>query len=296
MISNIKIMKKGILIIFIIIGFSNIYAHKNVTISQSFGNVRVIFTTGYYYEEINKALIIGQYAENLSKKMNFNNQITLFFKHNISHHREVYYKLRNNVEEEDNTDEIFLDMKDNEFSIFQILKLIEYAIINIDKLDNLDGITLLKKDENKYSKILKDVLEKKIYRPIIVKELNIPNNGISYFYKEDRFHVFRIENKSEKILLNLKNIHQIAEVDEYSFLIFNSKKSFYYITSNRLKKPSQRIYIDNVYKQIIPYKVYKLSNYIISITFPEFRSTKSERIMLFDHNKKLLIQDISELY
>lgn len=284
-------MKQFLAVLFIIIGCSKSYAQKNVTVSQSFGNIKVVFTTGYYYEEINNALIIGQYAEKLSQKLNFHSPIILFFRHNIGHDREIFYHINNNISDNRKDREIYFEMKDREFNILNILKLMEYTILN--KTPNIDGAHLF--EEIKISTILAAVLENKIYRPAILKELQIANNGISYFFRNGRFHVFRKENDKEKILFDFQQIYQIAEIDEYSMLIFDSKESFYYVSSNKLKNPSPRIYIENATDQILPYKVCNLSNTLVSITFSEFRSIQDERVMLFNHRNEFLIQDVSIL-
>lgn len=289
-------MKQIIIILLNFILFNNAYAHKNITITQSFGNVEVIFLTGFYYEEINKALMIGQYAEKLSKAMNFDNQITLFFKHNIEDYEEPYYILNNSETKKIIPGEIFLDMKDREFNVLDILNLIEYSIANRNNINDLNALFLIEQNKNKKSKRIQTVVENKIYRPTIVNELNTLNNGVSYFYKNDNFHVFRKENGKEKILFNFQNIYQIAQIDEFSLLIFDTKKSFYYFSKIKQKNFSKKHEIKDDQSQGLPYSVCKLSNNLISITFPKFKSSsnKTERVMLFDVESENVIQDIRE--
>lgn len=276
--------------------FGNVYAHKNIIITQSYGNVEVIFSTGYYYEEINKALIIGQYAEELSKSLNFNNQITLFFKHNIGNYKEKYYQLNNSLNKNINPGEVFLDMKDEEFDVLDILKLVEYSIANINNLKDLDGLVIIEQNKNKKSKRIQKVVENKIYRPTIVNELKTPDNGISYFYKDDKFHVYHKENEVEKILFDFLNVYQISKIDDYSLLIFDTKESFYHLTNNRFREPSSKFEIKKSQQQILPYSVCKISNKLVSITFPEFTNKKDERVMLLDIKAKKLIQDIRSFF
>lgn len=291
-------MKQIVIILLNFILFNNAYAHKNITITQSFGNVEVIFLTGFYYEEINKALMIGQYAEKLSKAMNFDNQITLFFKHNIDDYEEPYYIFNNNKTKEIIPGEIFLDMKDREFNVLDILNLIEYSIANRNNINDLNALVLIEQNKNKKSKRIQTVVENKIYRPTIVNELNSLNNGISYFYKNDSFHVFRKENGKEKILFNFQSIYQIAQIDESSLLIFDTKESFYYFSKIKWKNSSKKYEIKDDQSLGLPYSVYKLSNNLISITFPKFKSSsdKTERVMLLDVKSENVIQDIREFF
>lgn len=287
-------MKAFFLIIFLVLGFNNVFAHKDILISEDFGNVKVLFKTGFYYEEMNKSLIIGKYAELLSKKLNYTHRITLFFIHNYTNNNEVYYKFASDDKNNSlNKDDIYLEMKDEEFDIFKVLWLLEHSIKNVNNFNSLDEEQILNKiDPN--SESINEILKTKFYRPLLIENLTLPDNKISYYFQNNKFHIFRVENKAEKVLFEVDNIFQIAMIDEDSFLIFITKESFYYITSNRLKSPSQKMIIKNFNEQVLPYGISNVSFNITSITFSKFRNRKDERVMLFYHENENLIQDISE--
>jgi hypothetical protein len=61
--------------------FGTTFAHKDFWKVADFGNVKVRVKTGFQYEEINKAFIIGQLAEKLSKDLNYADTIFLDFNH-----------------------------------------------------------------------------------------------------------------------------------------------------------------------------------------------------------------------
>lgn len=74
-----------IVVFFIIVnimGFCPIYAHQDFYTIKDYGNVKVRVQTGYNYEEINRALIIGQLAEELTKELEYKRPFFLDFIHN----------------------------------------------------------------------------------------------------------------------------------------------------------------------------------------------------------------------
>lgn len=288
-------MKYLAFLVLFLLGQNISYAHKNQTVTQDFGNIKVIYTSGFLYEELNKTLIIGQYAEDLSKKMDFSHQITLLFQHQPNlREDEIYYSFKNNGLKNKIPEEIFLEMKDSQFAIPEVLKLIEYSIVHQKNLSIGSVNKEPEKTRESRSETLKNVLANKVYRPAIVGQLDTGIKAISYFYQKDGFHVFRIENGVEKILFKYKNIYQIAALDENSLLLFDTKKSFHYISSNRLEKASKKIKINRTKEQILPYKVHLLSNHLLSITFSELRNNKPERVMLYDYKKEKTLQNLYE--
>jgi len=62
-----------------------IWAHQDKYYTYEYDNVTVRFKTGYFFEEINNAKIIGQYAAFLSDSMDYNKAILLDFIHDYGH-------------------------------------------------------------------------------------------------------------------------------------------------------------------------------------------------------------------
>lgn len=56
-------------------------AHQGFWVVTESGNVKTRIKTGYQYEEIKKVQIIGELAELLAKKLNYNEPILLDFNH-----------------------------------------------------------------------------------------------------------------------------------------------------------------------------------------------------------------------
>lgn len=62
-----------------------IWAHQDRYYTYEYDNVTVRFKTGFFFEEINNAKIIGQYAALLSDSMNYDKPILLDFIHDYGY-------------------------------------------------------------------------------------------------------------------------------------------------------------------------------------------------------------------
>jgi hypothetical protein len=77
-------MKKLLTVILIILPML-IWAHQDSYYTYKYGNVTVRFKTGFFFEEINNAKIIGKYAALLSDSMGYDKPILLDFIHDYGH-------------------------------------------------------------------------------------------------------------------------------------------------------------------------------------------------------------------
>ena len=78
---------KKLLLLFVLLPLLN-YAHQDTYHLEEYGNVTVRFKTGHYYEEIQNAKIIGEYAYMLCEKLGYDKQVVLDFIHDYGH---TYY-------------------------------------------------------------------------------------------------------------------------------------------------------------------------------------------------------------
>ncbi len=80
-------MKKLITIVFILISLTS-WSHSDKDYIYQYENVTVRFRTGFLFEEIENAKIIGQYAALLCKNQNYTKPILLDFIHDYGHYYE----------------------------------------------------------------------------------------------------------------------------------------------------------------------------------------------------------------
>lgn len=287
---------KSLLVTLLIICTINIsYANKNKVVSEDYGNVKILFTSSHYYEEMNKSLIIGEYSEMLSKKLGYNSQITLWFKHSFSNNSISNYEVTHDRKNDSSkNNEIFIKMEDDIYDVCNVLSLLEYSILNVKSIGNWNGNEIIG-NNNPPSKLLKNILGNKVYKPRKIEELDNLSQNAKYYFKNDKFHFFKINNGSEEIVLSLDNIFQLSDKGEYSYLLFDSVNSFYFVPVNRMKNVSKRIDINDTKNHYMPYKVRGISNQLSSITFSKLKSDERERVALYDEEKEVLIQNILKL-
>ncbi|MFV0573279.1 MAG: hypothetical protein ACK5M1_12755 [Xanthomarina gelatinilytica] len=279
-------------VFFILFFFSciNAFSHENINVTKDFGNVKVVFVTSYYYEEINKGLILGHYAERLSRKLGFKDQIVLYFKHNTGYKD---YSLK--YKKKDSSKFLYLEMEDSIYQVEDILKFIEYGIQNRKGVKK-NGVKNFTVSDLKKSETVKQTLFEKVYRPKFVEELNLKGGAdISYFYQENFFSIISGYKETERILFKVENIFQFTPRDVNSVLIFDTKESFYFLKNENFDSVFRPIRIKEIDDYHGPYKIYPLSKNKTSISCMPQRGNKDERVMIYLFDKKKLIQSLNEL-
>jgi hypothetical protein len=128
------------------------YAHTDKTYVFHYNNVTVRFETGLYYEEIEKAKMIGKALEKLASEYGFKENILLDFIHNYAYlknkkhtfisHGIGDYKLHNGKIEFSIWTEItakflIIEQHDSVFDIKKTLQLVEAAILNFDEISKI---------------------------------------------------------------------------------------------------------------------------------------------------------------
>lgn len=257
-------MKKLIMFLLLISSIF-ILAHEDFVIKRNYGKVKVEIITGYYYEEIYKTMIIGQYVNLLANRCNFSDSISLRFKHlytNIEN-MNVNYKIC-----ERNNNEIYLFSEANQFEIRKILELI-YLKINKGKIKNIS--------------LIEEILSNKIERPNFLSQLEIDDN-INYYYQDDKYYIYRKDNSD--IILKLNNLYQIKSIGNELF-VFDKFNSLYYINSSFQKK---NINFTNIgfYN---PIEVKFITNQVIAILLRK-QSNAEIKVLIYLPFKNKLFENI----
>ena len=114
--------------------FHMLHAHKDKLIQKTYGNIQLSTYASDYVEEMNKTLIIGEYAEMLAKKNSYSNKIYLYFSEEQIDAPLIKAWLPNINDNSENFDGISVIFKMEIYSIEGCLKVIENAILNKNKL------------------------------------------------------------------------------------------------------------------------------------------------------------------
>lgn len=271
-------MNRYYLIIFVVFTSLQSFAHKDIVIQHKYGNVKIATKTGFYYEEINKTLIIGQYAQLLCEKLNFKDTITIFFKHNYIKNASSKFNIEKSKSKHGRR--FFITYESSSFDFAETLNIVEYIILNKSKSlkCNLD-----KKSQNAPSNLITEVLSLKIYRPLIVEKLN-SNNTLSYYVQNSKYSLFYLDNVKQNCILELKDVYQLSFINLNSSIVFDSNKSFYYL--NKDNRGNLRRNDFNSKDFYMPFNVEQVSQNLIEIEMVKFQSEKE--ILTFNIETGLL--------
>lgn len=220
-------------IIVLTLHFGTVFGHQDFWVIKDYGNIKVRVNSGFDYEEINKAFIIGQLAEVLAKDIGYAGQIFLDFNHHYTDDCEPDYfvsfddgkiKYRWNDHLKENLlkeNAIVVRQVARTFDVASTLTLVEYSIRNREMIkvsqrrieynqnycnwtiNSIDTVLLDKQISQEMSSLVAKVFKLKIDRP--EKDFR---NGFSYYWEEGRYYIFfRQLGQEDKIILNLPSIY-----------------------------------------------------------------------------------------
>lgn len=300
-------------------------AHQDFWVIKDYGNIKVRVKTGFQYEEINKAFIIGQLSQKLSKELNYKEPIFLDFNHAytgdcdpdyfISYDKGNILQTWTNEKQKDFLKEnsIIVRQVSRKFDFVSTLKILEYAILNLTtiksaqrqitynqnycqwKINTIDTILIKNHLKTYGSEILTKILKNKIDR----HDKNF-KYGVSYYWEDNKFNIYRRDyNGRDTILLTVDNIYDYHIINGNSTVIFNSDSTFYHI--GRYKKPmtSKKHLIENTFDYYQPFDLKdiggdKITIYFWSYTKDEGRQPR-DRTLIYLIDKDRLIQDLDKL-
>jgi hypothetical protein len=179
--------------------------------------------------------------------------------------------------------------KMDQYNIEGCLKVIENAILNKMRLKRL-----VDKQQEIYdsmpSVIVKEVLQVKIDRPSVIKELEKAKE-FSYYVQNNTYHFINTIDITSNELGTFDNILDYQVLQKGIVVIFTKKDEFKIIRSKSSIVGKQ---INNIPKFYWPYKVRLLGENKISIEFSWFSESKN-RVMLYLLDKDIFIQDLDKM-
>jgi hypothetical protein len=255
-------IKKLTLVLFALFSL-NSYSHKDIIIKKQFGNVYVVFQTPYKYEEVNKGLIIGIYAEKMLKQINYLDSIILHFKHaqypyvfsedTININKLKLYKTTKNPA----TNIITFTMYDFNYNIKNVLN---FVYNNLHNPNNEYQYNELLKIFNTPNKLTEKIIKEKTLRQYTYNEKNYCSY-LKYYTKNNKYFIIR----KNKIIDSLNDITQFGNICHLGyFMSINKTLSIYNSSKEKITKFKLHFQEDFIY----PIKMIYISNniYILKIT------------------------------
>lgn len=281
---------KRFCILLLLFSYCFAFANKDKSIKKTYGNITVITSSYDYVEEMNKTLIISQYAEMLSKKHSYSDKIYIYFLEEQFESPSIKAWLPKESDNSENLDGVNVMFRMKEYNVVGCLNIIENVILNKKKLKKYAN----KQQsiyENSPSNIVSSVLKNKIYRPNEIKELE-KSKFFDYYFFDDKFHFVDISTGVEKEFLELDKVVDFTVLRNDLIVVFTNIDEFKVIRPNVEVTTLKIVDVDSFFK---PYKVALLADNKISIQFPNLSKFKN-RVMLYSIDKRVLIQNVDELF
>jgi hypothetical protein len=302
------------------------FAHQDFWTTVDYGNVKVRVKTGFDYEEINKAYIIGQLAQKLSKSLHYSGPIFLDFNHHyigecnpayfLSYDKgKIEYTWERASKEKDflKSNSIVLRQVSRQFDVGATLHLLEYSIHNLSsikssqrpveynknycqwKINSIDTTLIKVQLQRASSDLLNNILKSRIERPD--RDFKC---GVSYFWQDHKFHLFlRDCKKPDVTIASIENIYDIKKLGDSSVMVFDSDSSFFYVSPYSSPMVSKRQVIHLTYGFYRPFQVEIIGGDKISICFSYYTKGNGlkprERTLIYLAKEDELIQDLDKL-
>lgn len=263
-----------------------VFAHENIIITKVYDNIEVRTYSDLYYEEINKTLIIGQYAKILSEKMEFNFKINLIFLHNYTNEKKDKYFVQLN-KSNNKIDSITIVSSCLSNNIKDVLQILENSVNSQKKILREEEVNKILSQES--SEIIKRVLKEKIYRPEDIQELRSDSKVYTYYFQLGKYHIVRKINELETEITTLNDIFQFVPLNNENLIVFSNQSSFYYIKGTN-HSPFK---IHKIKEYHYPYRVELLGTNKILIKFIN-KSDSGNRVLILYSDKNIFIQDLDE--
>ncbi len=273
------------------------FAHKDFFVHQEYGNVKVSIKTGYKYEEIQKAFMIGELTKNLLKELKYADTVFLDFNHAYTNYCKpdffisydngsiIYNSFRENSEINSKRKWLVVRQVSKTFDIISTLILVEFAVRNRSEVElkqkpmaysenfcdwtvnSIDVSEIMNQLSKPISKKLKKVLKNITVRPETEK-LDSTNSRITYYFRNNKFNIALINGKRlEKPILELDNIYDFRRIDNSSAIVFDTDHSFYFTSTNK-HQISKRHVINNMSLFYSPFELkFKETNKIIMLFY-----------------------------
>ncbi len=238
-----------ILLLLVIINSEILKAHQDNLCKRHNGNIYYQIKTGFCYEELNRVQLISELCKQLSQKLNFTDDIEIFFSHAYVGFSKPLYAMWTCSADLESLDRCLkFYVYEKTFDPQKILKLLEFGIQNFDFCDSnkVDSNIIKNILTSKTSSVVSEIIKQRTLLPqeSCHENKNDSLNYYLYFSNNQYFLCFKwpsLNNNqimSDTTLLILDNVYQYSILDSGFCLIFNTDSSFYLCSSKPTIKVS----------------------------------------------------------
>jgi hypothetical protein len=310
-----------IVLAFFLFSSLSTYAHRDFWRIKYFGKVTVRIQTGFQYEEINKAWIIGDLVNNLTRRLNYNDTVFLDFNHYYVGDCIPDYFISfdfGSIKQAYSGGGIYTFLKrealvirevSRKFDAATTLRLTEYAIKNLFSIIKSQKVIEYKKNYcqwlinsidieltrnialQKSSTIVNEVLAGKVYKPVSEKN---DSSSISYYLENNKYYIYNGDKTKNTVLLIVDNIYQFKPVSTSEAIVFNTDSTFYFVQGGSNPRTSKRQVIKDTNGFYKPYVFKKVDSDEVTFSYSfHIRDVFSEveKNLVYNIKKDELIQN-----
>jgi hypothetical protein len=273
-------------IVLVLLLFSSLstYAHRDFWTVRYFGKVVVRIKTGFQYEEISKAWIIGELTNNLTRRLNYKDTVFLDFDHQYVGDCIPDYFISfdfGSIKQAYSGGEINTFLKrealvirevSRKFDAATTLRLTEYAIKNLFSIIKTQKVIEYKKNYCQWlinsidieltksialqrsSSVVNEILAGRVYKPDTEKKYPC---SISYYLENNKYYIYDGDKTKNTVLLIVDNIYQFNPVSPNEAIVFNTDSTFYFVQGGNNPHTSKRLTIKNTNNFYRPYIIKK---------------------------------------
>lgn len=268
---------RKIVFFFLILNTINSYSHKNKLWVEEKENVQMITTSSWDYSEMYKTKVIVEFANKLSKELNFKEIIFIQY-----HIKKAKYLVKTySIDFKKSTEfgkHLRIDVIDDNIDIIEFLKLIEFSIKNRNHLkrvhdkiknfgdgtiENLEGFNHFEKQKIFNNQILKGIYASEtnsFIQEIVKDEVEIlENNEFNIKWENSFFKIFKNNNELMKVADD--ELHSVQFIND-GVVVFPNYEGFYFIDNNSNFSSFHKLECRYVmYYFLKEYSAYKISYY-----------------------------------
>ncbi|MBF02133.1 MAG: hypothetical protein CMP76_02435 [Flavobacterium sp.] len=304
--------KIGILVVFFSL---NCFAHKDILMQRTYGNVKIIIKTGFDYSDIDKIQIIGQLSQKLSDRLHYKDTVFIEYLQDYTNickddlymleYNNSNYKIIGGIQSEYNNESnnsgLSIRIYADRITIVNTLKLVEFTIKNKAKTNKylskkkigmnndedetlIDSLSTLATNDDLIAKIITSKSE--LINDIISDKIPIKKQkhyGIEIYWQNDKF-IFEykhINSDRQEYVFEVKDYFYHNYLNENDILIFVDKDAFYFLEGTNHEK-KELIKMDN--KSYAPLIIFEFGNKILLHPF-----TNRNELSLFLKEKNKVI-------
>lgn len=263
-----QLIKHNLFFIFLISNSLNAFSSKDVIVERKFGNVSVrIFTSSFYYEEINKALILGNLFNDFLTSKQIVGSIYLDFTHKNEDTTRYFLsynqgdKIINGIRSFSYNDKgLVIKVEARYLNMPELIKLFFWSINNLDTINKTQKFISFT-DNYQIECLNNSLIENIVNQEFNTEDFYILSNekiytqnnidyNLGYYFYKNNYYFYDLKEKELESAFNLSNIYQIIDIDNNNTLIFESDSTFYFfsVKEKKLSKCQSLIKLNTLYQ------------------------------------------------